>query len=200
MNSKPDNLDDVLAPTPLPWQAFESEVVDFIHNSIIANELGIAEHQSQVIPGCPLYSKDRQSNIIFDVAIKVFSKLDSENPVLVWLWECKDYPDRRVSVEKVEEFRSKMTQVGAHKGTMVTRLGFQSGAVAFAKSHGIGLMTLNKERVRALALSKNTGIIEWDNIVADYCLDTFGNEDTGLNLETLIAYEFSKWSSSRIAT
>ena len=194
MKLEPENLDDALAPTPLPWQAFESEVADYIRDRIATGELGIDGHQSLVVPKCPLFSKDRESDIIFDIAIKLFARLDSETPVLIWLWECKDYPNHRVTVDEVEEFHSKMTQVGAHKGTMVTRHGFQSGAIAFAKSRRIGLMTLRKERVRAFAMSREAGIIEWDEIIADYCLYTFGMVVDGPWLQTLIDYEFTKLS------
>ena len=83
---------------------------------------------------------------------------------------------------------------------MVTRLGFQAGAIAFAKSRGIGLMTLRKERVRALALSQDAGIIESDEIIGDYCLYTFGMVVDGPWLRTLIEYEFSKLASSQNAT
>jgi len=183
-----DDLDACLAPTPLPWQAFEAEVAGYIQKALDGRELGIDNGKARVTPKYPLFSRDRESNIIFDVALQVFSALDSTTPVFVWLWECKNYPSHRVTVDEVEEFHSKITQVGAHKGTMVTRMGFQSGAIAFAKSRGIGLMTLNKQRVRAFAMSQDCGIMESDEIIGEYCLYTFGMEVEGPLLRTLIDF------------
>lgn len=197
--TKENNLDALLAPTPLPWQAFETEVANYIQTSIDGRELGIDGNFASVIPKCALFSKDRESEIIFDVAIKVFSTLDSTRPVFIWLWECKNYPNHPVTVDEVEEFHSKLTQVGAHKGTVVTRFGFQAGAIAFAKSRGIGLMTLNKQCVRSLALSRDCGIMESEEIIGDYCLYTFGFEVEGPWLRTLIDYEFSKLTLPQVA-
>ena len=57
-------------------------------------------------------------------------------------------------MSEVEEFAEKMRQVGAHKGTMVTRKGFGSGGISVAESYNIGLATLNKEILFDLALSE----------------------------------------------
>jgi hypothetical protein len=60
---------------------------------------------------------------------------------VVVLVECKCY-NHSVPVEDVEEFYSKMDDIGAHKGIMVTTVGFQKGAIDVAKGRGIGLALL----------------------------------------------------------
>jgi hypothetical protein len=93
------------------------------------------------------YSKDRDNEIIFDVVVEAFT--GSDLPSLIWIWECKDYPRRKVSVDEIEEFVSKLQQIGigSVKGTVVTRIGFEAGAVTYAKSQRIGLAVLQKELV-----------------------------------------------------
>lgn len=54
------------------------------------------------------------------------------------LVECKCYR-RAVGVEDVLEFTSRIQDIGAHKGIMVTTTGFQQGAVKIAEANGIGL-------------------------------------------------------------
>lgn len=58
--------------------------------------------------------------------------------------ECKDYK-KKVSVDKVEALRTKMEDVGADKGVMVSTNGFQKGAVKAAAAYNIGLFTLTEE-------------------------------------------------------
>ena len=58
--------------------------------------------------------------------------------------ECKDY-NKKISISKVEAFRTKLEDVGAHKGIMVSGKGFQEGAEATAKAYGIELFTLTEQ-------------------------------------------------------
>jgi hypothetical protein len=58
--------------------------------------------------------------------------------------ECKDYR-KKVSVDKVEALRTKMEDLGADKGVMVSTNGFQKGAVKAAAAHNIELFTLTEE-------------------------------------------------------
>jgi hypothetical protein len=57
--------------------------------------------------------------------------------------ECKDY-DSKVPIEKVEAFRTKIEDVGAMKGIMVSPKGFQEGAIKTAEAHNIELFTLTE--------------------------------------------------------
>lgn len=60
------------------------------------------------------------------------------------LVECKHY-NRRVEVGDVEEFYSKLSDIGAHKGMVVTTIGFQDGAVRAGLGRGMALARLNPE-------------------------------------------------------
>lgn len=60
---------------------------------------------------------------------------------LLVILECKHYKDK-VSVDDVEEFHSKIDDIGAHKGIMFTTKGYQSGAKKAALGRGIALALL----------------------------------------------------------
>ena len=53
--------------------------------------------------------------------------------------ECK-HLQRPVEVNVVRELRQRMSEVGAHKGIIVSTSGFQEGAVAHARRSGVALM------------------------------------------------------------
>jgi predicted helicase len=63
---------------------------------------------------------------------------------LLVLVECKHYK-HRVPVDDVEEFHSKIDDIGAQKGILITTVGFQSGALKAAKGRRIALALLTKE-------------------------------------------------------
>ncbi|MES2761383.1 MAG: restriction endonuclease [Bacteroidota bacterium] len=65
--------------------------------------------------------------------------------------ECKDF-SAKVSVGKVDELHSKMADINANKGILVSRKGFSSMAIAKAKRLGISLCTAHE------ALSDKWGI------------------------------------------
>jgi len=61
------------------------------------------------------------------------------------LVECKCYKDR-VEVSDVEEFYSKLDDIGAHKGIMFTTVGYEAGAIKVAEGRGIALFVLRGEQ------------------------------------------------------
>jgi hypothetical protein len=69
--------------------------------------------------------------------------------------ECRDY-SRRITMEKVEAFVTKLQDVGANLGVMVSRNGFDAGAKAAARQHSIIL--------RSYREAKNT---DWEGIISN---------------------------------
>ncbi|MEV0006410.1 restriction endonuclease [Micromonospora sp. NPDC050980] len=57
------------------------------------------------------------------------------------LFECKRHKDR-VKRSDVQVLLSKLQSTGAQKGVLVAATGFQSGALEFAKAHGIACVRL----------------------------------------------------------
>lgn len=86
------------------------------------------------------YSKDREKEIVFDIAIEISLPGQSTYSVLV-LIECKNY-GHKVPVDDVEEFFAKTQQISASntKAIVVSTNSFQEGAFNFARSKGMGLL------------------------------------------------------------
>jgi len=66
--------------------------------------------------------------------------LEKYSPRHVVAVECKDH-STSISIEKIEAFHSKLADVGADKGVIIAKSGFQQGARAAAGHYGIILMT-----------------------------------------------------------
>jgi len=124
-----DDLDRAVGQDP-KWRIFErviagiQKLTDFgatvIHNDRIK---GLATRRMRQI----------------DVSVR-FKQAQSEYLLIV---ECK-LSKRKVSVDKVEAFITKMHDVGADRALMVTNTGYQTGAVEAARAHNIDLRTLTE--------------------------------------------------------
>ena len=121
-------------------RSFEIEVRDFIEVSLKAGQWGFDPKCCVVRSRAKYWSDKRESNIIVDVSVEIRKPKEKEY-WLLWVIECKDIR-KLVPVDDVEEFHCKMTQIKAHKGTVVSRLGFGTGCTAFAKNSKIGLIRL----------------------------------------------------------
>jgi restriction system protein len=84
------------------------------------------------------------------------------------LVECKAYKSP-VKREKVQELWAKLQSVGAQKAVLFSTSGFQSGAIKFAKSHGVALVHLADGRttILAKAFCGDDGIIPLDMVPDD---------------------------------
>ena len=106
------------------------------------------------------YSKDRNDYITTDISIEKYlenPKINSDvTPSLIIIIECKDYKSS-IPVDDVEEFYSKLQQIGAHKGIIFTRHGsFQKSALTYAESKRIGLAKIIPEELTYLMHSIST--------------------------------------------
>ena len=73
-----------------------------------------------------------------DVQAKFQAFAGAEFIVLI---ECKKYRNA-VERELVQVLHDKVRSVGAHKGMLFTTTGFQSGAIKYARAHGIALVSI----------------------------------------------------------
>lgn len=120
--------------------ALEQRVRDLLQAEIDADRFWAKKSNCKVFWKKGYHSKDRGGDIVFDVSIEVYLPGAKEYSTLV-LVECKNYA-HSVPVDDVEEFFTKVQQVAAAnaKAVVASTASFQSGARAFAKSKGIGLM------------------------------------------------------------
>lgn len=101
------------------------------------------------------YSKDRDSDIVFDISIEI--KMPGRNHyTALYLIECKNYA-HTIPVDDVEEFFAKTQQIsGANiKAVVVATNAFQKSAHAFAKSKGIGLLRFFDKEQREWVLDRS---------------------------------------------
>lgn len=124
---------------------FEITVYKALTKALGRGELGFSPQFANVFHQPSYYSRDREKNIFFDVSVELKIQ-GAADPSILWIWECKDYTSL-VPVDDVEEFHSKLDQVGADrtKGTIITTRGFQESALNYARSKGIGLARLMPE-------------------------------------------------------
>jgi len=102
---------------------------------VIASLTGVEVHHKRVYVG-----RVSQRKIKVDVSFN-YSVAGAN---LIFIVECKCY-SHSVSVDEVEECRSKLNDMGAHKGIMVTTIGYQEGAVKAAMGWGIALALLTAD-------------------------------------------------------
>ncbi|UII80140.1 restriction endonuclease [Flagellimonas sp. CMM7] len=107
-------------------------LAESLFNKLIEN----SEYES-VERDVQLQGKDGLRQV--DVLIR--SKVASFNMLTVV--ECKDH-NRKLSISVVDAFHSKLLDIQANKGILISRLGFSSKAISKAKRLGISLCTAHK--------------------------------------------------------
>ncbi|MCC7385957.1 MAG: restriction endonuclease [Deltaproteobacteria bacterium] len=90
--------------------------------------------------------KGRSGNYEIDVLVE-FEILGGAS--MRMLVECKRHR-RRVQRDVVLALKSKLDELSAHKGMLVSTAGFQSGAIDYAKEHGIALVEIASGRTAYL--------------------------------------------------
>lgn len=120
--------------------AFEKEVFAFFDQLIKKGHFMVMPEGCKLYRQKKYYSRERESDIIFDIAIEVYRPGESTFSFR-FLIECKKYK-RPVEVGEIEEFHRKVLQVGSAntKAILVTSNSFQDAAFNFAKNNGIGLL------------------------------------------------------------
>ena len=118
---------------------YELNVADKIEAGLKAGEYGFDPNASIVKRRPSYYSRDRERDIVFDASVEI-TMPGQDSPFIYWVIECKHY-SHNVPVDDAEEFFAKLQQIGGanQKGTIVTKTGFASGTVKYARSKGIGL-------------------------------------------------------------
>lgn len=113
-----------------------SEYEKFVQGviSVLMQEYAPTVYGSRLYKGNTGY--EHQIDVSYEFTMKGFKLL-----VLV---ECKHY-NARVSVGDILTFAQRIQDIGAHKGLLLSTVGFQSGAKKFAEARGIGLALLTPD-------------------------------------------------------
>lgn len=123
----------------------EQEVYDYFSYQIDNDLFWARKSCCKIYRQKGYYSKDRDSDIIFDIAIEIWLPNASSYSMLI-LIECKNY-NSKIPVDAVEEFYAKINQVAPAKtkGVLASSAAFQSGTLIYAKSKGIGIIRFLKD-------------------------------------------------------
>jgi len=157
----------------------ENQVFELISKLLKKNNFIVPKKTSKVYKKKGYYSKKRDKEIIFDVTIET-TLPNAEKYSLLTVIECKNL-NKKVTVDDVEEFGSKINQVGEHntKGIIITTNTFQESALNIAKSEGIGLIRLN-----------SSNEIQWINYRKDSGSKPIFENDIELTDETYLKESF----------
>jgi hypothetical protein len=112
------------------------EKYELFLKQVMESLVGVTVHHHCVYTG-RVSNRDIKVDLSFNYEI-------ANGADVLFIVECKCY-SHPVSVDDVEEFHSKIDDIGAHKGIMVTTVGFQEGAIKTAKGRGIALALLTAE-------------------------------------------------------
>jgi restriction system protein len=122
-------MSNLLRPVNLTPLEFEHEVKAFLERQRGALESFAVEHRESIA------GSDGEYEI--DVTVR-FEALGADFLVVV---ECKQQ-SRAVERDVVQVLADRVRSIGAHKGMIFTTASYQSGALDYARAHGIALVRL----------------------------------------------------------
>lgn len=136
---------------------FEEKSYLIIEAAIQNGDLGISANHAKIYKKKGYYSKDREKDIIFDLAVEIWPN-NAERYSVLYLIECKSYRSENVPVCDIEEFKAKIEQVSGVnvKGIMISDSSFQSGAYKYAENKGFMLIEVRNSYEYSIILHKAT--------------------------------------------
>lgn len=149
--------------TVLKGNQFEEKAFKLIMDEVNNGNIPILPQCCKFKRKPKYYSKNREANIEFDISIEITPK-GATNYQLLYLIECKDYSSK-VSVDNIEEFTSKISQVAGEnvKGVFIFTSELQSGAYTFAKNKGLMLIKVLKDDRTDILLHNAKNSMQNDN-------------------------------------
>jgi restriction system protein len=119
-------FDDPIELTPRQFELAVKGILDAASGGLVAYE---SKHLDKL--------SARDGDYEIDITAR-FEALGAEFLVLV---ECKHHK-RKIERQDVQVLHSRLQSIGAHKGMIFSTAGYQSGALTYAKEHGIALAYL----------------------------------------------------------
>lgn len=125
---------------------FEKKVFDLFSELLTSGEFYLNLKTSKIFQKKGYYSEARKKEITVDISIESYIG-NSPNYSSLVIIECKNY-SKRVPVDDIEEFSSKLNQIGEHntKGIVVSTSSYQESAFNIAVSKKIGLVRINENQ------------------------------------------------------
>ena len=130
MNRKSESPWNPADPLEISPEDYEREVLRWLSNASAEEKIEVCLKHRQVVGG---HGGDYQIDIVGEMYV-------FRGTVIKLLVECKRH-GRPVERDDVLAFAKKIENTASHKGMMFSTAGFQRGAIKFAKSQGIALVT-----------------------------------------------------------
>lgn len=118
---------------PPSWRRYEMKAARAIRGLLESQGIRLDRYEFDARVVGRITGQERQVDLL----------LVRDQPRHVVACEFREYPERLIVVEKVEAFASKLKDVDANRGALVTPSGYHKGAVATAKHHQIDLFRLH---------------------------------------------------------
>lgn len=125
---------------------FEKKVFDLFSELLDCGDFYLNSKTSKIFQKKGYYSEARKKEIIVDISIESYIG-DATHYSALTIIECKSY-SKSVPVDDIEEFSSKLNQIGEHntKGIVVSHSSYQESAFNIAVSKKIGLVRINEHQ------------------------------------------------------
>lgn len=141
------------------WEKYEREIGIFLRGKLLRwfphlPKKSITVHSKKVYPGAK-----------GSYEIDASAEIHLPSLTLLFLVECKHW-SAAVSQDTVLALVSKLQDLGAHKGIIVTKRGFQRGAVRVARANGIALWRYDPDRRPRFHPLLMT--IDWEAVARDF--------------------------------
>lgn len=94
--------------------------------------------------------------------IDVFAEFTALNSKIKVLCECKQY-NSSITREKVVLLKDKLSSTGSHKGILLATSDFQSGAIQYAKAHGIALIKVEDHTLDHYSFGDKSSVYDENN-------------------------------------
>lgn len=145
----------------------ELAIFNLFKTQIEANRFFATKECCRIFHRKGYYSKDRESEIIFDVSIEISFPGAAEYSMLVII-ECKNYAEP-VPASDVEEFFAKVEQVGPSntKAIFISTAALQSGALAYCRSKRMGVARYFKAEELKWELQRSASASYFGNSAID---------------------------------
>ena len=127
-------------------ESFERSAFEVLKEMLENDEFYVSGKKSRIFWKKEYYSPKRSGNIKFDITIETYLRHATDYSHLTII-ECKNL-GRKVTVDDIEEFSSKVSQVGEHntKAIIISNTLLQVAAYNYAVSQKIGLILLKEQK------------------------------------------------------
>lgn len=125
-------------------ELLELRLYKILSDLLAKGELGLDPRRCAIFHQKAYYSRERNNTIKVDVSIEFYPVDSSTDPIIIWVWECKDYSGS-IPIGEIEKFNAVLEQIGAAKtkGTIISSEGIlDRSAIAYARAKGIGVARL----------------------------------------------------------